>query len=121
MMGGETTDTTDDDDTDDNDESSVPGNDAEMETESKEQHFVASPHDEDEDDDHDDDHHYDDDDNDCDEGDGSWLAITGHQPASSHYYFAFSSTSWKPKNPFSRPFITLPLRSCFCRRKLYGN
>ena len=77
VMGGEPTDTTDGDDADDNDESSVPGNDAEMETDSKEQHFVASPHDEDEDDD-DDDHHYDDDDNDYDEGDGSWLAILGH-------------------------------------------
>ena len=29
---------------DDNDESSLRGNDAEMETESKEQHFVAPPH-----------------------------------------------------------------------------
>ena len=57
-----------------------------------------------------DDHHDDDDDNDCDEGDGSWLAIFGQQPASSHYSFAFafSSTSWNSKNPFSRPFITLP-------------
>ena len=93
VMGGEPTDTTDGDDADDNDESSVPGNDAEMETDSKEQHFVASPHDDDEDDDDDDDHHYDDDDNDCDEGDGSWPAIFGHQPASSHYSFAFAFSS----------------------------